>query len=97
MQTINKVTNKNDGKISEHNNYNLFGFYISNFGALKIMHSKMMIESVKKSLEKSKNVLEGKRKIVKRRICIKKTHTFTIIVMNFVQEQLIRFSNWTLK
>ena len=47
-----------------------------------------MNESVKKSLEKSKNVLEEKRKIVKRKICIKKTHTFTIIAMNFVQEQL---------
>ena len=34
-------------------------------------HSKMMIESMKKSLEKLKNVLE-KRKIVKRKICIKK-------------------------
>ena len=48
----------------------------------------MMNESLKKSLEKSKNVLEEKRKIVKRKICIKKTHTFTIIAMNFVQEQL---------
>ena len=35
-------------------------------------HSKMMNESVKKSLEKSTNVLEEKRKIVKRKICIKK-------------------------
>ena len=50
--------------------------------AIKI-HSKMKNESVKKSLEKSKNVLEEKRKI-----CIKKTNTFTIIAMNFVQEQL---------
>ena len=49
----------------------------------------MKNESVKKSLEKSKNVLEEKRKIVKQKICIKKTHTFTIIAMNFVQEQLI--------
>ena len=49
----------------------------------------MKNESVKKSLEKSKNVLEEKRKIVKRKICIKKTHTFAIIAMNFVQEQLI--------
>ena len=48
----------------------------------------MKNESVKKSLEKSKNVLEEKRKIVKRKICIKKTHTFTIIAMNFVQEEL---------
>ena len=44
----------------------------------------MKNESVKKSLEKSKNVLEEKRKIVKR----KKTNTFTIIAKNFVQEQL---------
>ena len=52
-------------------------------------HSKMKNESVKKSLEKSKNVLEEKRKTVKRKICIKKkTHTFTIIAMNCVQEQL---------
>ena len=48
----------------------------------------MKNESVKKSLEKSKNVLEEKRKTVKRKICIKKTHTFTIIAMNGVQEQL---------
>ena len=49
----------------------------------------MMNESVKKWLEKSKNVLEEKRKIVKRKICIKKTQTLTIIAMNGVQEQLI--------
>ena len=48
----------------------------------------MKNESVKKSLEKSKNVLEEKRKMVKRKICIKKTNTFTIIAMKFVQEQL---------
>ena len=36
----------------------------------------MMNESVKKSLEKSKNVLEEKRKIVKQKICIKKTHVY---------------------
>ena len=53
-------------------------------------HSKMKNESVKKSVEKSKNVLEEKRKIVKRKFCIKKTNTFIIIAMNFVQEQLIR-------
>ena len=52
-------------------------------------HSKMMNKSVKKSLDKAKNVLKEKRKIVKRKICIKKTHTFTIIAMNCVQEQLI--------
>ena len=57
----------------------------------------MKNESVKKSLEKSQNVLEEKRKIVKQKICIKKTHTFTIIGMNFVQEQLNSFKwrrNW---
>ena len=48
----------------------------------------MKNESVKKSLEKSKNVLEEKGKMVKQKICIKKTNTFTIIAMNFVQEQL---------
>ena len=47
----------------------------------------MMKESVK-SLEKSKNVLEEKCKIVKQKIGIKKTQKFTIIAMNFVQEQL---------
>ena len=39
----------------------------------------MKNESVKKSLEKSKNVLEEKRKMVKHKTCIKKTNTFTII------------------
>ena len=42
-------------------------------------HSKMKNESAKRSLEKPKNVLEEKRKVVKRKICIKKT---------FVQKQL---------
>ena len=32
-----------------------------------------------------------KVKIVKRKFCIKKTHTFTIIAMNCVQEQLKTF------
>ena len=49
-----------------------------------------MNESMKKSLEKEKNVQEEKRKIVKRKIRIKKTHKFTIIAMNCVQEQLIK-------
>ena len=58
-------------------------------------HSKMKNESEKKSLEKSKNVLEQERKSVKRKICIKKkTHTFTIIAMNCVQEQLIIAMNF---
>ena len=48
----------------------------------------MKNESVKKSLRKSKNVLKEKHKIVKRKIC-KEKHTFTIIAMNFDQEQLI--------
>ena len=39
-------------------------------------HSKMKNESVKKSLEKSKNVLEEKRKTVQQKICIKKTHVY---------------------
>ena len=52
----------------------------------------MKNESVKNSLEKSKNVLEEKRKIVKKKICIKKTNTFTIIAMNLVQEQLKNFN-----
>ena len=36
----------------------------------------MMNESVKKSIEKSKNVLEEKRKTLKRKICIKNTHVY---------------------
>ena len=52
----------------------------------------MKNESAKKSLEKSKNVLEEKRKMVKQKICIKKTNRFTIIAVNFVQEQ---FKNMT--
>ena len=36
----------------------------------------MKNESVKKSLEKSNNVLEEKRKMVKRKICIKNTHAY---------------------
>ena len=37
----------------------------------------MKNESVKKSLEKSKNILEEKRKTFKRKICIKKdTHAY---------------------
>ena len=47
----------------------------------------MKNESVKKSIEKSKNVL-NKRKKVKQNIRIKKTTAFTIIAMNLVQEQL---------
>ena len=43
----------------------------------------MKNESVKKSLEKSKNVLEEKKKMSS-----EKSHVFTIIAMNFVQEQL---------
>ena len=48
-----------------------------------------MNKSVKKSLEKSKNILE-KRKMFKGKICIKKTNTFTKIAMKFVKEQLTR-------
>ena len=36
----------------------------------------MMNESVKKSLEKSKNVQEQKREIVKQKICKKNTHVY---------------------
>ena len=48
----------------------------------------MKNECVKKSLGKSKNVLEEKRKKVQAKICIKKINAFTIIAVNFVQEQL---------
>ena len=51
----------------------------------------MKNESVKKSLEKSNNVLEKSAKPVKQKNCIKKTNTFKLIPMNFVQEQLKRF------
>ena len=37
-------------------------------------HSKMMKESVRKSHEKSKKVLEEKRKTVQQKICIQKDH-----------------------
>ena len=47
----------------------------------------MKNESVKKSLEKSKNVLEKYKNGQAKKNCIKKTNTFTIIAMNFVQEQ----------
>ena len=47
----------------------------------------MKHESVKKLLEKSKNVLEESAKLSSEKFA-KKTHTFTIIAMNFVQEQL---------
>ena len=48
----------------------------------------MKNKSVKKSLEKSKNVLEQKRKNGQAKKLHKKTSMFTIIAMNFVQEQL---------
>ena len=51
----------------------------------------MKKESVKKSLETSKNVLEEKRKMSSKKFAYKKTNTFTTIAMNFVQEQL---KNW---
>ena len=50
----------------------------------------MKNESVKESLKKSTNVLEENRKMTKRKNCVKKTNTFTIIALNFVQEQLTR-------
>ena len=51
----------------------------------------MKNETVKRSLEKSKNVLEEKLKMIKEKICINKTNMFTITAMNFVQEQLNSF------
>ena len=40
-------------------------------------------------MQKVKGVkVTRKVKIVERKFCIKKTHTFTIIAMNYVQEQL---------
>ena len=57
--------------------------------------SKMKNQSMKKSLEKSNNVLEEKRKTVKRNYCMKKTNTFTIIALNIVQDQLLNF--WDLQ
>ena len=55
----------------------------------------MKNESVKKSLAKSKNVLEEKRKTIKQKICIKKTPSFTIIATNLVREQLIAVERLT--
>ena len=51
----------------------------------------MKNESVK-SLEKSNNVLEEKRRNGQAKSLHKKTNTFTIIAMNFVQEQLKKLS-----
>ena len=48
----------------------------------------MKNESVKISLEKSKNVLEENRNNGLAKNLHKKTNTFTIIAMNFVEEQL---------
>ena len=50
----------------------------------------MKNESVKKSLEKSKNVLEKKERNAPAKNLHKKTNTFTIIAMKFVQEQLYK-------
>ena len=50
----------------------------------------MKNESVKKSLEKSKNVLEEKRKNGQAKNLHKKTNTFTTSAMNVVQELLAR-------
>ena len=52
----------------------------------------MKNESVKKSLEKSKNVLE-KRKNGQAKNLHKKSNTFSIISKNFVHEQLTIFLN----
>ena len=42
-----------------------------------------------REMQKVKGIkVTRKVKIVKRKFCIKKTHTFTIIAMNYVQEQL---------
>ena len=43
--------------------------------------------SLKKSLEKSQNVLEQKRKNGQAQILQKKTNTFTILASDFVREQ----------
>ena len=49
----------------------------------------MKNESVKKSIEKSKNALEEQRKNSQaKKNCIKKTNTCTIITIELVQEQL---------
>ena len=51
-------------------------------------HSKMKNESVKKSSENSKIFQKKNAKWSSNKIAQKKTNTFTIIAMNFVQEQL---------
>ena len=46
-------------------------------------------------MQKVKGVkVTRKVKIVKQKFCIKKTHTFTIIAMNYVQEQLKKFKRF---
>ena len=55
-------------------------------------HSQMKNESVKKLLEKSKNVLAEKCKTVRQKICIKNENASTIIAKNFVREQLFNDS-----
>ena len=44
----------------------------------------------------TRNAKSQGRRTVKQKYCIKKTHTFTIIAMNFVQEQLIIQVNITI-
>ena len=58
-----------------------------------------MNERVKKSLEKSKNLLEEKRKIVKQKICIKKdTHDYNNCyelhsrAINYIQNFMSNFN-----
>ena len=60
-------------------------------------HSKMKNESVKKSIQTSKNLLEEKHKMVNRKIGIKKTNISTKSAMNFIQEQLIKKHSQFLK
>ena len=67
-------------------------FYFSNklyFGEGAIRSLIIKKTSLKKSLEKSKKVLEQKRKTVKQKCCIKNS-TFTVTASNFLREQLKR-------
>ena len=50
--------------------------YISDKSESYRDHSKMKNKSVKKSFEKSQNVLEEKRTIVEQKICIKNQHVY---------------------
>ena len=66
--------------------------YISNKSENNTDHPKMKNERVEKSLEKSKNVLEEKRKMVKQKICIKNQHVYNNCYK--LRSRAIKNTNW---